>query len=62
MNVILQPLDFDPALTVRCDVRAPRYTRYPTAPQFHIGFGETQLCEAILTSNKAPQPRYARSI
>lgn len=37
----------------RYDVPAPRYTSYPAAPQFHAGFGEAQLCDAILASNKA---------
>ncbi|HET7592961.1 MAG TPA: oxygen-independent coproporphyrinogen III oxidase [Rhodanobacteraceae bacterium] len=44
---------FDPVLMARYDVSAPRYTSYPTAPQFHAGFGETQLCDAILASNNA---------
>jgi oxygen-independent coproporphyrinogen-3 oxidase len=50
-------VDFDPALMARYDVPAPRYTSYPTAPQFHDGFGETQLREAVETSNTdAPRP------
>ena len=57
MNPIADTIDFDPALMARYDVPAPRYTSYPTAPQFHAGFGETQLCGAILASNKAHPPR-----
>lgn len=53
MDTIPQSLEFDPVLMARYDVPAPRYTSYPTAPQFHAGFGEMQLCDAILASNKA---------
>lgn len=52
MDNVLHPLEFDPVLMARYDVPAPRYTSYPTAPQFHAGFGEMQLCDAILASNK----------
>ena len=31
--------EFDPALLRRHDRPGPRYTSYPTAPQFHDGFG-----------------------
>jgi len=57
MNTLPQSLEFDPVLMARYDVPAPRYTSYPTAPQFHAGFGETQLCDAILASNKATPVR-----
>jgi oxygen-independent coproporphyrinogen-3 oxidase len=39
------------------DRPAPRYTSYPTAPQFHAGFGEAQLREAAMASNGDPIPR-----
>ena len=35
----------------------PRYTSYPTAPQFHDGFGEAELRAAIAASNGDPIPR-----
>ncbi|HEY4583507.1 MAG TPA: oxygen-independent coproporphyrinogen III oxidase [Lysobacter sp.] len=35
----------------------PRYTSYPTAPQFHDGFGDAQLRAAIAASNGDPIPR-----
>src|SRR3546814_13528451 len=35
----------------------PRYTSYPTAPQFADGFGEEQLRAAVLASNGDPLPR-----
>jgi oxygen-independent coproporphyrinogen-3 oxidase len=57
MNAIPQSSEFDPALMARYDVPAPRYTSYPTAPQFHARFGETQLCDAILASNSRVPPR-----
>lgn len=34
-----QVLDLDPALVRKYDVRGPRYTSYPTVPQFSAAFG-----------------------
>ncbi len=51
----LEPLDRE--LLRRYDRPGPRYTSYPTAPQFHAGFGEAQLREAALASNGDPIPR-----
>jgi oxygen-independent coproporphyrinogen-3 oxidase len=48
---------FDSNLLRRYDRPGPRYTSYPTAPQFHAGFGETQLREAAAGSNGDPIPR-----
>ena len=48
---------FDPELLRRYDRPGPRYTSYPTAPQFAAGFGEAQLREAALASNGDPIPR-----
>ncbi len=48
--------DFDPDLLRRYDTPGPRYTSYPTAPQFHAGFGEAQLRAAIAASNGDPIP------
>ena len=47
----------DPALLRRYDRPGPRYTSYPTAPQFSSSFGETQLREAAQASNGDPIPR-----
>jgi oxygen-independent coproporphyrinogen-3 oxidase len=47
----------DPDLLRRYDRPGPRYTSYPTAPQFSTGFGEAQLREAALVSNGDPIPR-----
>lgn len=48
---------FDSDLLRRYDRPGPRYTSYPTAPQFHAGFGETELREAAAASNGDPIPR-----
>ena len=48
---------FDPDLLRRYDRPGPRYTSYPTAPQFQAGFGEAQLRQAALASNGDPIPR-----
>ncbi len=47
----------DPDLLRRYDRPGPRYTYYPTAPQFSTGFGEAALREAIRLSNEEPIPR-----
>lgn len=41
-NGAMQKLAFDPTLIARYDRPGPRYTSYPTAVQFHPGFGEEQ--------------------
>ncbi|MBS0432972.1 MAG: oxygen-independent coproporphyrinogen III oxidase [Proteobacteria bacterium] len=56
MDTVAQAVEFDPLLMARYDVPAPRYTSYPTAPQFHAGFGEAQLREAAVASNQANTP------
>ncbi|MGH8073249.1 MAG: oxygen-independent coproporphyrinogen III oxidase [Lysobacter sp.] len=48
---------FDTELLRRYDRPGPRYTSYPTAPQFSGSFGETQLREAATASNGDPIPR-----
>ena len=48
---------FDPGLLRRYDRPGPRYTSYPTAPQFHSGFGEHELRETVAASNGDPIPR-----
>ena len=56
MHTIPGSVEFDPSLMARYDVPAPRYTSYPTAPQFHAGFGEAQLREAAAASNASGAP------
>ena len=50
-------LCFDPDLLRRHDRPGPRYTSYPTAPQFHAGFGEAELRDQARRSNADPIPR-----
>ncbi len=42
---------FDRKLLERYGGRGPRYTSYPTAPQFHSGFGDSQYVERAIRSN-----------
>ena len=48
---------FNADLLRRYDQPAPRYTSYPTAPQFHANFGEAELRKAATDSNGDPIPR-----
>lgn len=48
---------FDRELLQRHDRPGPRYTSYPTAPQFHSRFGAAELQEQIRRSNDDPIPR-----
>jgi oxygen-independent coproporphyrinogen-3 oxidase len=59
METITHPTaaQFDADLIARYDISGPRYTSYPAAPQFHTGFGETQLRAAARASNEDPIPR-----
>jgi len=57
MHNFSRPPEFDPALIARYDVAGPRYTSYPTVPQFQGQYGEAQLREAIRSSNEEPIPR-----
>ncbi|MFT4256656.1 MAG: oxygen-independent coproporphyrinogen III oxidase [Pseudoxanthomonas sp.] len=53
----MNQMTFDADLLRRYDRPGPRYTSYPTAPQFHAGFGEAQLRAAAAASNGEPCPR-----
>ena len=46
-----QTAEFDLDLIKRYDGRGPRYTSYPTAVQFHDGFGEADYKRLALASN-----------
>ncbi|KGM55584.1 coproporphyrinogen III oxidase [Lysobacter daejeonensis GH1-9] len=52
---VIPPFDAD--LLRRYDRPGPRYTSYPTAPQFNANFGESQLRDAAALSNGDPIPR-----
>ena len=47
-----QQIAFDAGLLRRYDRPGPRYTSYPTAPQFSADFGEAQLREVVQASNE----------
>src|SRR5690554_5102662 len=49
-----QITSFDRALVKKYDQPGPRYTSYPTAPQFHTLFVEDNYRAAAARSNKAP--------
>ncbi|MHB1274097.1 MAG: oxygen-independent coproporphyrinogen III oxidase [Rhodanobacter sp.] len=57
MTHIITAPEFDPALIARYDINGPRYTSYPTAPQFRSDFDEAALRAAIRASNEEPIPR-----
>jgi len=48
---------FDIAVVRRYEGIGPRYTSYPTAPQFRDDFGEAQLRRSIWRSNVLAEPR-----
>ena len=48
---------FDADLIRRYDRPGPRYTSYPTAPQFHGGFTEREYREMAALSNEDPIPK-----
>lgn len=49
-------LIFDPALIRKYDKAGPRYTSYPTAVQFHDGFGPAEYREQAVASNASGRP------
>jgi len=48
------PLRFDRSLVEKYDRPGPRYTSYPTAPQFRQAFAEDDYRQAAERSNRAP--------
>ncbi len=53
---MIHDLVFDPDLIRRYDKAGPRYTSYPTAAQFHDGFGEAEYRTAAERSNLPASP------
>jgi oxygen-independent coproporphyrinogen-3 oxidase len=51
-----QTIDFDLDLIRRYDQSGPRYTSYPTALEFHDGFGEPEYRRACARSNESGRP------
>ena len=52
-----QSLSFDRALVEKYDRPGPRYTSYPTAPQFHQAFAMDDYQSAVAASNHAVAPK-----
>ena len=51
-----QTLIFDPELIKKYDQSGPRYTSYPTAVQFHEGFGDAEYRSIAEASNSTGHP------
>jgi oxygen-independent coproporphyrinogen-3 oxidase len=51
-----QSIEFDLALIRKYDRTGPRYTSYPTAVQFHDGFGQAEYQAAAARGNVAGRP------
>jgi oxygen-independent coproporphyrinogen-3 oxidase len=51
-----QSIEFDQGLIQRYDQSGPRYTSYPTAVEFHEGFGEAAYRDACARSNGSARP------
>ena len=49
-------IEFDAGLIERYDKSGPRYTSYPTAVQFHEGFGADDYCTIAARTNEADPP------
>ena len=47
---------WDPEIIARYDLSGPRYTSYPTAPQFREGFGEADFRRAVAGTRERPKP------
>ncbi|WAC64065.1 oxygen-independent coproporphyrinogen III oxidase [Pseudoxanthomonas sp. SL93] len=57
MATHVNPPLFDPDLLRRYDRPGPRYTSYPTAPQFDVAFGQDQLRRHLVASNRGDPAR-----
>ncbi|MFO1388769.1 oxygen-independent coproporphyrinogen III oxidase [Cellvibrio sp.] len=56
MALFSQPLQWDSELIKKYDLAGPRYTSYPTAPQFHDGFSDADFQSAVTRSNQSARP------
>lgn len=56
MSVVTQHVEWDKKLISRYDLAGPRYTSYPTAPQFQESFTDVALLNAIARSNQSERP------
>jgi oxygen-independent coproporphyrinogen III oxidase len=51
-----QPIQFDREMVRKYDRPGPRYTSYPTAPQFTADFGSAQMTELLDKSGRGDRP------
>jgi len=51
-----EPLHWDTKLIEKYDLAGPRYTSYPTAPQFHDSFSSKDFSDAVMRSNQSGRP------
>lgn len=56
MSLYQEPLAWDQAVIDRYDLSGPRYTSYPTAPQFRDSFSLDEWRAAVARSNRAQKP------
>ncbi len=56
MSLFNQAIHWDKHIIQRYDLAGPRYTSYPTAPQFRESFSEKTLLNAIAQSNDLSRP------
>lgn len=56
MAIFSQPLQWDTDLLRKYDLAGPRYTSYPTAPQFHNNFPDQDFYDAVARSNHGAKP------
>src|SRR5438128_3667776 len=49
-------VEISPALLEKYNQPGPRYTSYPTAPEWDDSFGETELRQAFREANSKPNP------
>ncbi|MBA3931141.1 MAG: oxygen-independent coproporphyrinogen III oxidase, partial [Xanthomonas sp.] len=57
MGIVSPSPLFDADLLRRYDTPGPRYTSYPTAPQFSTGFGAQELCDQAAATNRQAHAR-----
>ncbi|HYN23146.1 MAG TPA: oxygen-independent coproporphyrinogen III oxidase [Thermoanaerobaculia bacterium] len=56
MQDLWQPIQFDRGMLRKYDRPGPRYTSYPTAPQFEDGFGHTDYVRLLEQSAETDNP------
>jgi oxygen-independent coproporphyrinogen-3 oxidase len=56
MTTLATPLAWNPEIIQRYDMSGPRYTSYPTAPQFHSHFTQQDFLAAVTRSNESMAP------